>query len=354
MKPLPPGSTIGILGGGQLGRMTAQAAQRLGYKAHIFAADPAEPAFQVTPYYTLGDFHDERALLAFAGFADVVTLEWENIPVAALEFLQNHVPVTPGAEVLKITQDRLLEKQCAAQNGLAVPEFMAVQSVEELRAAIRKIGLPLYVKRANGGYDGKGQVIVREEKNLAEIWKGLKCTRAIAEANVAFNKEISVIVARNADGAMKTFPVVENRHKNGILDETHVPAGISADIEKQANAIATTLAEKLGVIGLLTVEMFVAGNKVLMNEMAPRVHNSGHWTLDFCATSQFEQLIRAVCGLPLGDTAILQPCMMKNLIGDDVKTYEKYLNLPGAHLHLYGKSEIRPGRKMGHVNLAKK
>jgi 5-(carboxyamino)imidazole ribonucleotide synthase len=353
MKLINSGSTIGILGGGQLGRMTAQAAQRLGYKAHIFAQNANEPACQVTPLFTLGDFNDEKALKGFAAAVQVVTLEWENIPTQSLDILSASVPVFPQSFALKITQDRLLEKECARSLNLNVADFMAVQSAEDAQKAGEKLGFPYVLKNARMGYDGKGQAIIRDKAQSTAAWAELKTTRAIAESFVTFEREISVIVARRADGVMKTYPVAENIHKNGILDETRLPATITPTIEKQALHMATALCEKLNIVGLLAVEMFVKDGNVLMNEMAPRPHNSGHWTMDFSETSQFEQLIRAICGLPLGATTLTAPCMMKNLIGDDVKAWQKYLEQPGAHLHLYGKTEAHAGRKMGHVNMRK-
>ncbi len=351
MKIIPPGSIIGILGGGQLGRMTALAAAKLGYKTHIYAQSSDEPACKVTPFVTLGEFSDTARLKEFASKVDVVTLEWENVPLAALDAVASVCAVHPGANVLKTTQDRVLEKSFAKNLGLGVPEFRAVKDLDGLKAALKQIGAPAVLKTACGGYDGKGQAIIRKDSDAETAWAELKTDHAILEGFVKFSQEISVIVARRADGTMKAFTPVENRHKNGILDETHVPAHISLDVQKQAQHMAETLATKLGVIGLLAVEMFVTDNGVLMNEMAPRPHNSGHWTMDFCATSQFEQLVRAICGLSLGDTTPRQPCMMKNLIGDDAGAWEKILKEPGASLHLYGKRDAKPGRKMGHVNL---
>ncbi len=347
-----PGATIGILGGGQLGRMTAMAAARLGYRCHIYAQSADEPACQVTPYVTLGTFEDEKQLAAFANQVDVITLEWENVPVAALEFLAARKPVHPGAGVLKITQDRVLEKTTARDLGLGVPEFRALKTKEDAVKAVAELGVPCVFKTARFGYDGKGQAVVRDAKDAASAFESLKTDHAIAEAFVKFDCEVSVIVARSSTGAMKSYPTVENRHVNGILDETHVPAAIAPALDEKARITAEILADKLGVVGLLAVEMFVVGDTILMNEMAPRPHNSGHWSMDFAATSQFEQLVRAICGLPLGDTAAA-PCMMKNLIGDAVNDWQRFVAEPAARLHLYGKGAPRPGRKMGHVNIKK-
>jgi 5-(carboxyamino)imidazole ribonucleotide synthase len=351
MKMLPPGSTIGILGGGQLARMTAIAAARLGYKTHIFAKLPDEPACQVTPWRTFGEFSDQKKLETFASGVDIVTLEWENVPVEAVSFLEQKVPCCPKASVLSVTQNRLNEKGFARENGLGTPDFRPARSFDELKLALMSVGTPAIIKTTRMGYDGKGQAVIREQAAAEHAWTSLKTTEAIVEAMVPFDMEISVIVARRADGSMKCYPPVENRHKNGILDETHAPAQITDDVKKQAIHMAETLAAKLDVVGLLAVEMFVVGGKVLMNEMAPRPHNSGHWSLDGATTSQFEQLVRAICGLPLGEAKALFPCVMKNLIGDEVNNWRDYLNMPGAHLHLYGKKDALPGRKMGHVTI---
>lgn len=351
MPLLPHGSTIGILGGGQLGQMTAQAAARLGYKTHIFAQSADEPACQATPLRTLGDFSDEKALKAFANAVDLITLEWENVPVASLTCLSAIKPVYPAPKVLEITQDRLLEKNFAQSHGVGTPAFASLENLDDLYTAIEKIGLPAVLKTARMGYDGKGQVILKNKDEAAQAWKKLNTHRAIYEAFVPFDMEISVIIARREDGQMAAFPPVRNIHKNGILDETHVPAGLSDTLQHKAMHIAETLASALGVVGLLAVEMFVQGEQVLMNEMAPRPHNSGHWTMDFCETSQFEQFIRAITGLPLGRTGIIAAAMMKNLIGEDVNTLAAYEGKEGHFIHLYGKKDVKPGRKMGHVNI---
>ncbi|MBI3419042.1 MAG: 5-(carboxyamino)imidazole ribonucleotide synthase [Proteobacteria bacterium] len=351
MKTLPPGSTLGILGGGQLARMTAMAAARLGYKTHIYTRSADEPACQITPWRTLGDFGDHKKLEFFATNVDVITLEWENVPAAAVATVERHAPCYPKSSVLHIAQNRLLEKSFARELGLLTPEFRAVHSAVELRSALDALKLPCIAKTTRMGYDGKGQVVIRKAEETENVWKALKTDEAIVEALVPFEQEISVITARRADGLMRSYPPVENRHKNAILDETHVPANISEEVRKQALHMAETLCEKLEVVGLLAVEMFVVNGKVLMNEMAPRPHNSGHWSIDGATTSQFEQLLRAICGLPLGDAHALFPCVMKNLIGHESGNWRDYLSMPGAHLHLYGKREARDGRKMGHVTI---
>lgn len=347
---IAPGATIGILGGGQLGRMIAQAAQRLGYKVHVYAEEADEPACQVTAFKTLGSFDDETKLREFAGAVDVITLEWENVPVKTVEFLSAIKPVYPDANALKITQHRVSEKSFAVKNGILTPAFAQATSLDELRNGVMKIGIPCVVKTCRMGYDGKGQSIIRDLKEIDAAWNTLQTDDAIIESFVPFEREISVIVARRKDGMMQAFPPVENRHKNGILDETMAPAILSTQLEAAAITAAKKLAEQLSIIGLLAVEFFVVDGQVVLNEMAPRPHNSGHWTMDFCTTSQFEQLVRAICNLPLGSPAIIAPCVMKNLIGDDAGQWKSFLTEPHAHLHLYGKSEARPGRKMGHVN----
>ena len=347
---IQPGATIGILGGGQLGRMIAQAAQRLGYRVHVYAEDADEPACQVTAFKTLGSFDDEAKLKEFADAVDVITLEWENVPVNTAEFLAQYKPVYPGAGALKITQHRVSEKIFAVANGITAPAFAQATTLDECRNAIMKIGIPCVIKTCRMGYDGKGQAVIRDLKEIDAAWETLQTDDAIIESFVPFEREISVIVARRKDGTMQSFPPVDNKHTNGILDETRAPAILSKPLEDRAGNAAKLLADKLGIIGLLAVEFFVVDTQIVFNEMAPRPHNSGHWTMDYCATSQFEQLIRAICGLPLGSTAVTAPCIMKNLIGDDANDWKKYLTEPNVHLHLYGKAEARPGRKMGHVN----
>ncbi|WP_044562126.1 5-(carboxyamino)imidazole ribonucleotide synthase [Azospirillum sp. B4] len=350
-KVVAPGATIGMLGNGQLGRMTALAAANLGYRTHVFGPDGDSPCAQVAAVETRADFDDWAALEAFAQAVDVVTLEWENIPTATIDFLAARVPTFPGSGVLAVAQDRLAEKTFANSLGIGTAPFRAVSDVQSLRAAVAELGTPAILKSTRMGYDGKGQVRLNADTDLAAAWAELGTTGAVLEGFVTFACEVSVIVARRADGVMAAFPVVENRHAKGILDETLVPAAVTPAVAAEAARIAQALTQALEVVGLLAVEMFVTPDgRVLVNEVAPRPHNSGHWTMDFCATSQFEQLVRAVCGLPLGATDILAPCMMKNLIGDDINQWPALLAEPGARLHLYGKASARPGRKMGHVN----
>ncbi|WP_207476808.1 5-(carboxyamino)imidazole ribonucleotide synthase [Arenibaculum pallidiluteum] len=345
-----PGGTIGILGGGQLGRMTAQAAARLGYRVHVYHDEPDAPCCQVTPLQTIAAWDDLEALARFARAVDVVTLEWENIPVRTLAFLQQFVPVHPGPGVLAITQDRLLEKDFVNRQGVPTAPWRHARTEAEAVAAFAELGGPAILKTARLGYDGKGQVRLDPGADAAAAWRGLGGVPAILEGFVAFTCEASVIVARGQDGTVRCYPPVENRHESGILAETIAPAALPGRVRADAEGIARHLAEALQLVGVLAVEMFVTREgAVLVNELAPRPHNSGHWTIDACVTSQFEQLVRAVCGLPLGDTAAICDAVMRNLIGDEVETWREALASDGLRLHLYGKAEARPGRKMGHV-----
>ena len=353
-RPLAPGAVIGILGGGQLGRMSALAAAWLGYRCHIFCPEADSPAGQVTNLATVAAYDDEPALARFAAAVDVVTFEFENIPFATVETLAPLVPLRPRAEVLRVCQDRLLEKGFCRDLDIATAPYAKVESVEDLTAAVAEIGRPCVLKSARMGYDGKGQALIEAETDLDAAWAAMAKHApgglAILEGFVDFELEISVIVARTADGATQSFVPVENRHRNHILDRTLVPAPIAPEVAARAEAIAGSLADGLELIGLLAVEMFVTrDNEVLVNELAPRPHNSGHWSIDACVTSQFEQHVRAVAGLPLGATTPLGEAEMQNLLGDEVEDWPEILADPAAKLHLYGKAEARPGRKMGHV-----
>ncbi|HYD97938.1 MAG TPA: 5-(carboxyamino)imidazole ribonucleotide synthase, partial [Alphaproteobacteria bacterium] len=334
----------------QLGRMTVLAAARLGYRCHIFTPEADSPASQVAAATTVAAWDDRKALDAFAAAVDVVTLEWENIPVPTVEAVAVTVPVHPGAGVLAVTQSRLEEKDFVNAAGAATARFQAAYEPNSLARVVERIGRPCILKSNRMGYDGKGQVRIDADTDLGAAWARMGGDTGIVESIVPFEREVSVIVARRADGAMATYPVVENRHRDAILHETHAPAAVAPEVARRADEIARKIAESLRLVGLLAVEMFVtADGQVLVNELAPRPHNSGHWTLDFCATSQFEQLVRAVCGLPLGATDVVQPCVMTNLIGDEAGEWQALMRQPGARVHLYGKAEARPGRKMGHV-----
>lgn len=347
---VPPGGRIGILGGGQLARMTVLAAARLGYSCHVYCPEPGAPAAAVSAAATVAPYTDADAVKAFGRSVDVVTLDFENIPIEPVRGLAELVPVRPGAHVLAVAQDRLDEKDFANRAGGATTRYAPVEDADSLSRAVGEIGLPAILKTRRLGYDGKGQRRLGSGDGLAEIWAGMATDAAILEAVVPFRCEVSVIVARGLDGATASFDVVENRHANHILDRTIAPAAVSPEVAASARAVAERLATALEVVGLLAVEMFVTEDDVvLVNEIAPRPHNSGHWTIDACQTSQFEQLIRAICGLPLGATARLCDAEMQNLLGTDVNDWARYLEMPDARLHLYGKTDPRPGRKMGHV-----
>ena len=349
MRPIAPGATIGILGGGQLGRMTAMAAARLGYRCHVLAPEADSPAADVSAAFTRADYGDEAALTAFASEADVVTLEFENVPVAAVEFLARRLPVRPGAAVLRVTQDRLAEKDFLVALGVPVTGYARVEHGGDLAAARARLG-PGVLKTVRLGYDGKGQLRVDAATDPDQAVARLGQPVLIHEAWVDFALELSVVTARSPRGEVASFVPVENRHRDHILEVTEAPAAISPVVADEAVALAERIARALDVEGLLAVEMFLTRDgRLLVNELAPRPHNSGHWTIDACAVSQFEQQVRAVCGLPLGDPARFADATMANLIGGDVDRWPELLAEPGARLHLYGKRETRPGRKMGHV-----
>lgn len=349
-RVVAPGGVIGMLGGGQLGRMTAMAAARLGYRTHVFTPEADSPCAQVSAAGTVAGYDDHGALARFARACDVVTLEWENIPVATVEFLAGLVPVHPGAGVLAVTQDRALEKGFVNRQGIATAPWRPVRSPADAAAAAAALGLPAILKTARLGYDGKGQVRLAPGDDVAAAWSELGGVDCVLEGFVDFACEVSVVVARGQDGALAAYPAVENRHRDGILDRTIAPASLDAAVLAEAGEVARRLADALGLVGVLAVEMFATRDgAILVNELAPRPHNSGHWTIDACATSQFEQLVRAVCGLPLGVPDAHSDAVMENLIGADADRWADLAAQPGACLHLYGKKEARPGRKMGHV-----
>ncbi|MBS9479130.1 5-(carboxyamino)imidazole ribonucleotide synthase [Ancylobacter radicis] len=350
---LKPGDTIGILGGGQLARMIALAAAPLGLKAHIFAPEAGSPAFQVADAVTQAAYDDHAALEAFAKAVDVVTYEFENVPVDTAAFLAGHVPLHPGARALGITQDRLEEKTFVSRLGIETAPFAEVNDEAELEAALAEIGRPAVLKTRRFGYDGKGQVIIREGDDAAAAFAAIGRHPAILEGFVPFEREVSVVAARTEDGRFAAFEVTENEHRHHILYRSTVPADVSPAVAAVSAEIARRIGEALGYVGVFAVEMFlvvVEGTQgVIVNEIAPRVHNSGHWTLDGGETSQFEQHVRAIAGWPLGATERRGRVEMTNLIGDEADSWHAVLEEPGAHLHLYGKAEARPGRKMGHV-----
>ncbi len=350
---LKPGDTIGILGGGQLGRMLAMAAARLGLRCQVFSPDPDSPAFDVVLNATCAEYADVEALELFASDVDVITYEFENVPAASAMILAARRPVLPDRKILETTQDRLAEKDFVTRLGIGTADYADISSASALQTAIARIGLPAVIKTRRFGYDGKGQAIIRSGDDLDQVWENLATKSAILEAFIPFEREISVIAARSADGRVECFDVTENEHSDHILKFSRAPAAISDALAAQARGIAERIAHALNYVGVLAVEMFVVpgdgGPKVLVNEIAPRVHNSGHWTLDGASISQFEQHIRAIAGWPLGKPVRHGPVTMTNLIGDDINDYERWLTVPGATLHLYGKGPPRPGRKMGHV-----
>jgi 5-(carboxyamino)imidazole ribonucleotide synthase len=349
--PIPPGSTIGILGAGQLGRMIALAAAELGYRTAVLTPEEDAPASQVAALTIRADYTDEAALAHLARAADVVTLEFENVSAEAVSILESlGKPVRPGSRVLAVAQDRVAEKDFVRRAGGGTAPYLAVDSFRALVSALEQIGRPAVLKTRRLGYDGRGQRIIRHRDNPAEAWDGIGAKPAILEGFVGFTREISVIVGRGLDGTARAYVPVENRHREHILAETIAPAPISRGLADQAESLAKRLAQALELVGLLAVEMFLTDDgRILVNELAPRPHNSGHWTIDACLVSQFEQLVRAVCGLPLGSPERHSDAVMVNLIGDDVNRWAEYLAEPGARLHLYGKAETRKGRKMGHV-----
>lgn len=343
-----PGAVIGIVGGGQLGRMTAQAAARLGYRCRIFTPDADAPAAQVAPA-TVAPLDDEAALDRFAAAVDVVTIEFENLPVAALRRLARTRPVHPDPDVLAICQDRRAEKDFLVAHDVPVADFHTVSTSDELAGGLAALGGGI-LKTAREGYDGKGQLRLAADADPVVAWDALGRVPAVLERVIDFAMEISVITARDAAGNLASYVPVENRHRDHILAETLAPAVIPDDLAARAVTLAEAIANGLELVGLIAVEMFVtADGGLVVNELAPRPHNSGHWTMDACAIGQFEQLVRAICGLPLGDPARFADARMVNLLGHDADDVLPILAETGARLHLYGKSEARSGRKMGHV-----
>ena len=348
---LPPGGTIGIVGGGQLGRMSAIAAARLGYRAHILTEEADGPAAQVSAGITIGGYDDPAALRAFAAAVDVVTFEFENVSADGLDLLAGLRPVHPSPRILGISQDRLAEKTFLNAHGAATAPWAPVEDKASLDAAIARLGLPAILKTTRLGYDGRGHARVTTRIEAEAAFESLEPKPLVLEGLVDFACEISVVVARGADGDMASFDSVENQHANGILDLTFAPARIPEETAARAVLLGRQVAEALGLVGLLAVEMFVDRDGMLrVNEIAPRPHNSGHWTIDACPASQFEMHIRAVAGLPLPPAVRHSDAVMKNLIGpDDMALWPKILASPGLIPHHYGKAEARRGRKMGHV-----
>ena len=354
MKALLPGATLGVFGGGQLGRMFAIAAQRMGYSVHVFAPDANSPAGQVATAETTADYANQKALTTFCRNVDAVTFEFENVPALVAEIAERYVPVRPSGHVLHICQHRLREKTMLRDVGLPVPLFAAVTDLQSLNRAAGTIGRPAVLKTASSGYDGKGQIKITAESDLATVWRDLRTTEAIYETLVPFTKELSVIGVRSATGETAFYGPIENEHRNHVLDISLCPAEVSENIRQDAIEITRAVLETLNVEGVLCVEMFLTqGGSLLVNELAPRPHNSGHLTLEAFATSQFEQQVRAVAGLPLGATEQLRPAAMANLLGQLWEGGDPYwqnaLTTPAVSLHLYGKEIPVPGRKMGHL-----
>jgi len=351
MTRIDPGGTIGILGGGQLGRMIAMAAARLGYRCHIFCPDERSPAFHVADQKTVADYSDMAALAAFLQTVDIVTYEFENIPTATASFVAAEKLLRPGVKALEVAQDRLREKEFLKTCGVSTASYCAFETRDELEVAFRQIGRPAIAKTRRFGYDGKGQAMVKSRRDFDAVMGVAKGAPAILEGFVDFDREISVVVARSASGDVAAFPVCENMHKNHVLDTTCVPAKISDSVEAKAKVMATRIANALDYVGVMAVEMFVndGAGTITVNEIAPRVHNSGHWTIEGAVTSQFEQHVRAICDLPLGRPEARGQVLMKNLLGKDILDFEKYLEDPTAFYHHYGKQDPREGRKMGHV-----
>jgi len=352
-RQYPPGSTIGVMGGGQLGRMFAIAARRMGYCVHVFTPDHDSPASQFADATTEADYRDEDAVHHFLRGLDLLTFEFENIPPETIEWCARQIEVRPAGVIIETAQNRLREKNFFAENGFPVPAFRPVRSSAELVSAVEQLGRNAILKTIAFGYDGKGQQSI-SSRDLKDVWETRVSDELILERAIDFEKEISVIVARDPDGNIKSFPIGENVHRDHILDVTIVPAAIPESVAKEAIHIGCAIAEKLDLTGLLAVEMFQdKGGKLLVNEIAPRPHNSGHWSLEGCFISQFEQQVRAVCGLALGSTELLRPSAMANLLGDIWQFGEPdwlaALSFPNVHLHLYGKREARPRRKMGHL-----
>ena len=350
-----PGRTLGLLGGGQLGRMFTVAARTLGYGVTVLDPDLHAPAAEFATRHLPRAFDDSEALHELATTCDAVTTEFENAPAEALRKLAAFVPVRPAADSVAIGQDRRREKSFFAANGFPLGAWAAIESTADIDTALERVKLPALLKTARLGYDGKGQATIERRSDIVralQTWRGVPC---VLEERLILERELSVVLARASEGEVAAFPVADNRHAHGILDMTIAPAGVPPRLAAQAVELATRLAAKLDYVGVLAVEMFVVGGELLVNEIAPRPHNSGHYTIDACRTSQFEQQVRVLCGLPLGDASQHTPAVMVNLLGDiwgaGEPRWEVVLRHAGAHLHLYGKREARPGRKMGHVTV---
>ncbi|MBV9867912.1 MAG: 5-(carboxyamino)imidazole ribonucleotide synthase [Abitibacteriaceae bacterium] len=353
-KAILPGATVGVLGSGQLGRMFAIAARRMGYRVHTFSSKSDTPTGQLCDVEVTASYDDLEAVQNFARGVDVVTFEFENVPAATVEAAATHAPVRPSGEVLHITQNRWREKSFLAQHGFPLAAFRKVCSLDELRTGLDEVGFPAVLKTAGFGYDGKGQSKIQGPGEVELAFQSLNGQEGVLEGFIDFEREVSVVGARGLDGAFVHYGVVENEHRNHILDVTIAPAAVPPEVEREAVAIAQAVLESLDVVGVMCVEFFLQRDgKLLINELAPRPHNSGHFTFDACVTSQFEQQLRAVCGLPLGSPEQLRPAAMANLLGDlwqdGEPNWAAACAFPDVKLHLYGKSTAQPGRKMGHL-----
>ena len=360
-KILEPGSILGVLGGGQLGAMFAGAARRMGYEVAVWDPDPDAPAHRGVRHSFVAPFSDIPTREKFSDIVHAVTFEWENVPASLCEWLEQHHRVRPGSAVLRIIQDRIEQKQFLQSRHLPVPSFTTIESPNRLTEAVKAIGVPGICKTAMTGYDGKGQWIIRQASDVVSVEKALQLIampriRWILESLVSFERELSVLVVRGESGECRVYPVVENRHEQGILRVTLVPSAVSSDVAERAADLASQAVTSLNSAGVFCVELFqTADGHLLINEIAPRPHNSGHYTLDACTVSQFEQQVRVVCGLPLGEVRLVSPAAMVNLIGEELLNVttghgcHDLFSIPGAILHLYGKRVVRPGRKMGHV-----
>ncbi|AGE62509.1 5-(carboxyamino)imidazole ribonucleotide synthase [Bacillus subtilis] len=350
-----PGAVIGIIGGGQLGKMMAVSAKQMGYKVAVVDPVKDSPCGQVADVEITAHYNDREAIRKLAEISDIITYEFENIDYDALHWLKDHAYLPQGSELLLITQNRETEKKAIQAAGCEVAPYSIVKTKDELKQAVQELGLPAVLKTCRGGYDGKGQFVIKEAAQMEQAAALLEHGTCILESWVSFKMELSVIVVRSVNGEISTFPTAENIHHNNILFQSIVPARVEKGIQQKAADLAGKLADELNLVGPLAVEMFLTEDgELLVNELAPRPHNSGHYTLDLCETSQFEQHIRAVCGLPLGKTDLLKPGMMVNLLGDEVKLVEEDPELlKEAKLYIYGKHEIKKGRKMGHITFMK-
>lgn len=349
-SPLPPGAVIGILGGGQLGRMLSVAASRLGYRCHIYEPGTAPPAGHVAERVVCAPYDDLAALTDFAAGVDVITYEFENVPTASLDALEAVCPIRPNRRALAVSQDRIAEKDFLTGLGLTCAPYRAIDNLAALDAAMAEIGTPAILKTTRLGYDGKGQARISDPADAPEAWAAMNDAASVLEGFIDFSHEVSVIVARGLDGSVACYDPGENVHQGGILHTTTVPARLSPSQRSDAVLIAARIANALDYVGVMGVELFVTPGGLIVNEIAPRVHNSGHWTQCGCAVDQFEQHIRAIAGWPLGDGGRFADVVMENLIGDDIARVPALAAERNLSIHLYGKAEARPGRKMGHVN----